>query len=57
MNSQKIKKYMNFVELIINKLEPVPDKYVLYGKRTMKLIKLLVLDKNSSNHNIYKLPR
>jgi hypothetical protein len=42
MNSQKIKKYMNFVELTINKLEPVPDKYVLCGKRTMKLIKLLV---------------
>ena len=31
---------MNFVELTINKSGLVPDKYVLYGKKTAKLNKL-----------------
>jgi hypothetical protein len=39
MNSQKIKKYTIFVELITNKLEHVLDKYVLFGKKLIKSIK------------------
>lgn len=39
MNLQRIRKFKNFVESTINRLGHALDKFVLFGKKSIKLIK------------------